>query len=268
MKAIIPVGGFGTRFGADGPKALLKLNDKPIIEHILKKLEGLPVDNIYIASNDRYYPNFNNWFFNYTSIKSLKKSESTNLGEAYNLRKGIMLLNDGSTCEENRLGQIGNIYHTLNEKQIKFTDDVLIIAGDNIFDFSLAEPYKYFMEKKKIVNVIYDIKSKEEAKRFGVVLIDKNGLITDFQEKPTEPKSALISVGIYFFPGEKLQLFDWYKNNFRNEKNAMDKIGTFFQKCLECCGEEIYGWTVPNSYKWFDIGSKGVLDEAKEYFRR
>lgn len=243
MKAIIQAGGLGTRLGLDKPKALIEVKGKPILEHILNKIAPLKLEKIYIVSNKKFYPHFKEWL------------------DSQQEKSRFLLLNDGSDSAENRLGQIGNIYFALNKEKIN--DNILIISSDNIFDFSLEEPYKLFLEKGTIINVIYDLKNKEQAKNFGVISV-KNGKITAFKEKPNEPESTLISVGISFFSAEDLHLFHKYNADYGKDKEKMDKMGYFFQECL-IKNVELNSWIVPEDKMWLDIGTEDLLKKAEEH---
>jgi len=242
MKAIIPVAGYATRLyplTLDKPKALLEVQEKPIITYIIKKIEELQdVDEIYVVTNDKFYSDFKAWSGNLDSTLEVK------------------LLNDKTTSNENRLGQIGDIQFAISKEKID--DDLLVIAGDNLFNFSLLPIYEFFSENQKCVNALYDIKSIESAKKLGIVKTNADNKIVSFEEKPPEPKTTNVSLGIYFFPKNKVGLIKEYLD----KNNNPDKMGYFMAWAIKNHG--VLGYLYHE--KWFDVGWKQSLDEARKEF--
>ena len=243
MKGIILAGGSGTRLyplTENKPKALLEVKGKPILEHILKKVEELSdISEIVIVSNARFFENFDEW------VKGFKS------------RISIKILNDGTKSNEDRLGQIGDIQLAI--EQFSSDEDLLIISGDNLFNFSLFPVYNFFKEKNVIVNALYDIKDLESAKHLGVMSIDlKTGLVVSFEEKPAEPKSTNVSLGIYFFPKDKVKKI----KVFFDKAGKPDKIGYLMAELTQ--KKELYGFVYLE--QWFDIGFKAALEQAEKEF--
>ncbi len=242
MKAIIPVAGYATRLyplTENMPKSLLDIQGKPMIEHIIDKLLELgAVDEIYIVSNAKFHPNFEEWLKNFKCTIPIK------------------LLNDNTTSNENRLGQIGDI--ALAMKAGNINDDLISINGDNLFNFSLKNIYEFFKEKRVIVNALHDAKSLRVAQEQGNASIDASGRVILFEEKPKEPKTTYVSPGIYFFPREKLKLISEYLNSGGNP----DKMGYFMIWLTE--RKELYGFVYEEKY--FDIGWPEALEQARREF--
>ena len=117
MKAIILAAGYATRLGEltkNQPKALLKIKNKGIIDYICEQIDQIDeINDIYVISNEKFYNNFIEWSKN------------------VNYKNNITILNDGSTTDENKLGAIGDIVFAIDE--MKIDDDILVIAGDNLF---------------------------------------------------------------------------------------------------------------------------------------
>lgn len=243
MKVIIPAAGYATRLyplTMNKPKHLLEVKGKPIIEHIVKKLEELDrVDEIYIVTNDKFYSNFRSW---------VKKVDSN---------VPIKIFNDGTISNEDRLGQVGDIKFVIDKT--KLNDDLFIISGDNLFNFSLKGVHDFHVNKNTNVNALYDIKSSEDASQLGVAAIDESSKIIGFQEKPKFPKSTLVSMGIYLFPKHKVELI----SKFLDEGNNPDKIGYFMEWLLH--NDELYGYVYEE--KWFDIGWPSSLEQARKEFK-
>ncbi len=231
MKILILAAGYAVRLKEitrDRPKPLLDIGRRKIIDRIIEKvasLEGAP--SIYIVTNAKFFDSFDKW------LKTSKEKKRT------------ALINDGSTLNENRLGAIKDI--DLAIKKGAIDDDLLVIAGDNLFDFDLGEFLKFAVTRPDGVSVaLHDIKDIESAKRFGVVSVDEKKRVVDFEEKPANPKSTLISTGIYYFPREKLRFIKEYVAT----SDKLDAPGY-------CIGwlsrrDKVHGFVF--SEDWYDIG--------------
>lgn len=242
MQAIIPVAGYATRLyplTEDKPKALLEVKGKPILEHIVGRISELPgVENIFIVSNDKYFKNFKQW------------------QESFQSNVPIKVLNDCTRSNEDRKGQVGDIQFVIEEEKVD--DDLLVVAGDNLFNFSLVPVFNFFTEKKTIVNALWDSKSLEVARQQGTVVIDESKELILFQEKAENPKSTLTSLGIYFFPREQVKLF----KHFIEDGNNPDKMGYFMIWLIK--NSVVYGHVYFD--KWFDIGWPTALEKARQEF--
>ena len=117
MDAIILAAGYGTRLHPltlDKPKPLLQVAGKPIVEHIINKLEELDiVDKIYIVTNNKFEGQFTDWLHNFAA------------------KKPIEVINDGTSSNEGRLGALGDINYAINIKNVE--KDIIVITGDNLF---------------------------------------------------------------------------------------------------------------------------------------
>ncbi len=245
MKAIILAAGYATRLyplTLEKPKSLLKIGRKNMIEHIISRVEQLAdVDEIYIVSNQKFYDDFLNWSHSYRSKKPIK------------------IINDMTSSNQDRLGAVGDIRYAIEKETID--DDVLVIAGDNLFEFSLNEFYDFFKEKKSCVVALYDIEDKKKASgKYGVVIIDENNRILEFEEKPKEPKTSLVSTACYIFSKEHIKLLE----KCIEENIALDNLGDFIKWLIE--KKDVYGFVFNEN--WFDIGSPEELREVKQHYRK
>ncbi len=243
VKALILAAGYATRLyplTKEKPKPLLLVGERPIIDHLIQKLDEIDdLDTIYVVTNQKFYHLFEDW------LKNLKA------------KKQIVLVNDGTTKHENRLGAIGDIELALRWKRI--SDDLLVVAGDNIFewdlkgftDYAKAEPGYFAMG-------VYDIKEKKKASKYGVVEIDDKGCIKNLREKPEEPATSLVATGIYYFPKDEFNLITAYLKVGREK----DAPGNFIHWLLKSRKVRCYSFRGV----WYDIGDKDSYRKANLKF--
>lgn len=242
IKSIILSAGYATRLyplTKNRPKPLLDVGGKPIVEHIIKKIEEVDeINEIFIVTNDKFYKNFLDWN---NSFESSKK---------------IVIINDKTASNENRLGSLGDIKFVI--EHMNLMDDILVVAGDNLFEFSILDVVKLYRRKKKTIVALYDVKDLELAKHYGIVLVNEDNKIIHFEEKPKNPKSTLSSTGIYIFPYRiAVKIIEFVK-----EEDKKDKIGNFLEWLYK--NKEVYCYI--SQKKWFDIGSLSQLEKARQEF--
>jgi glucose-1-phosphate thymidylyltransferase len=233
MESLILCAGFAKRLEPITeftPKPLLYVKDKPLLGHIIDAVDDLKIKRKVISVNKKFSSQFK-------YLLNLEKAG----GE-----KGIELVVEPSIDNAERYGAIGSINYAIRNAKIK--DDLLIIAGDNYFEFDLLELKKHFEKKKKPIIALYDVKSIEDAKLFGVVSVDNESRIVSFTEKPEKPKSTLISTGIYIFPKGMLKKF----HSYLKESGKHDEIGHFIEWLVK--NEEVYGYIYKEG-NWHDIGN-------------
>jgi glucose-1-phosphate thymidylyltransferase len=230
MKAIILCAGYAVRLHPltlDKPKALLEIKGRPILDYITDSLEKVKkIDEIYVISNAKFYNQFVSW----------KKSRKLN--------ENIFILNDGSLCNEDRVGGIGDLLFSIKEKTIN--DDFIVILGDNYVNFDLNKLVSFFDLKKGFSIGLCNINNFEEAKKFGVIKI-WNGEIISFVEKPKNPESTLVSTGIYIFSKENIPEIEKYIHE-HGPRGGPGYLIDFLRKKEKVYGLELNGF-------WYDIGS-------------
>ncbi len=224
MKCIILAGGFATRLWPlteKTPKPLLNLAGKPLLSHIAEKI---PAEvEIFVSVNSRFADDFENW------KKDFKGKNKVNV-----------FIEDANN-EDEKLGALFSVATCIKENKIN--DDLLLVAGDNYFDFSVEQFIATF-DKSPLV-AVFDIQNKEEAKKFGVV-VGQNGVVNKFMEKPDNPPSTLVSTGCSIIPQELLKNLCDYAEVHR------DNLGGVFEHFLQ---KKISVEYFAFSEKWFDIGS-------------
>ena len=239
MKCILLCGGYGTRLyplTLDRSKPLLPIANKPMIEHILEKIEKVgDIDEVLIVTNNKFFNNFRNW------------------KRKFSFSKPIKIINDYTNTNEDRLGAVGDIYFVIKKENVE--DDVFIVGGDNLFKFDLRKLVDFFKEKNSPVIALYDVKDKSiAAGRYGVVELDENNKIKNLEEKPKEPKTSLVSTACYILPEESIQDL----KEFISQKEKSDNLGDFFNWLIT--KKNLYGLVYKE--KWFDIGTRDQLKEA------
>ena len=244
MKALILAAGYATRLyplTLNTPKPLLKLQGRPIIDYIMDKIEQVgDVDQISIITNNKFYNQFDEWL-------TPKRSYSPTR---------YKLLNDCSKTVEDRLGAIGDIHLAVEQSMIN--DDLLIVGGDNLFDFNLNDFVRFALDNKPNHSVcLYLPNNHTNLSRFGIAQINEFAQITGFEEKPQTPKSNLIATCIYFIPKEKLYLIHKYLSAGHNK----DAPGSYISWLVK--HESVYGKICDGS--WFDLGDFDAISEALIY---
>ena len=247
MKAIILAAGFGTRLypmTRNLPKALLKIGEKTILDHLMAKLETLSVvDEVILVSNERFYRQFLDW----------KKTAPYS--------KPVHVLSNKACDPEKSLGAVRDFFLALRSGHCG-SDDFLVFCGNNYFDFPLGYMLLPALGHRESAFVgVHNVKDKSLAREYGVVEMDDHHRITRFEEKPANPRSTQVSIGAYFFPASyRLRVYEYLEIEKRNP----DKIGDFFAWLTG--KERLYGIEFDGA--WFDIGSMASYDTARDYFER
>ncbi len=243
MKCVILAGGYAKRMWPLTkriPKPMLKVGDKPIIEHIMERLEVLEeIEEIHISTNEKFKRDFERWL------------------EGFKTKKSVKIIAEPTTKEEEKFGSIGALRYLIETEGID--DDLLVIGGDNLFDLDLTEFLNYFLHKKTPVVAFQDVGDVNIVrKRFGTGILDENLRIIGFEEKPENPTSTLASTCIYIFPKETLKMI----HKYIEEQNNPDAAGQFIKWLSEKM--RVHGFVFNG--RWFDIGSFEMWERAKKEF--
>ncbi len=242
MQALILAGGYGTRLGdltRNRSKVLLPIGGRPMADWVLEKALALPaVEQAVVVTNDRFFDDFGRWH------------------DSHPDRDRIAVLNDGTTSNANRLGAVGDVLFAIEHQSID--DDLLIMAGDNVFDFDLA-PMALMLGAKGSCAALYDVGSLEAAKRYSNASMDANGRITGFVEKPPNPSSTMVAVALYMYRASDLALFA----SFSDEGHNLDLIGGFLQWAHR--QTPVFGCRFEGN--WWDIGARAEFEAVNAYLR-
>lgn len=242
MKAIILAAGYATRLyplTIDKPKALLPIGPKPILNYIVNEIETIPeIDQLIIVSNTKFYQNFVDW----------KKDFDTRLN--------VTILDDKTTDDTNKLGAVGDISFAVDNLAID--DDLIIMAGDNIFTFRLKDYYDAYKACDKDMILVKEIEDREELKRMGNVIADDTGLVLDMVEKPADPQSNLAAFAAYIYKRDTVPMIKQYLS----EGNNPDAPG-FFPSWL-CKRKPIMAYAFDG--ECYDIGTPKSYEEVNKIF--
>ena len=188
MKCLILAAGYATRMyplTENFPKPLLKVQGKTILDWLIGDIDTLGVvDEYVVISNHKFAHHFDAW--------------------AKERPQKITVVDDGTESNETRLGAVRDIQFAIDA--CKIDDDMLVIAGDNLLNFSLTKFIAYAMEKKTSCIMRYYEAVKEKLSRSGVATIDENDKIVDMEEKPAQPKSNWCCPPFYYYTREDARL--------------------------------------------------------------
>ena len=235
MKALILAAGYATRLRplTDSiPKQLLPVGGRPIVDWIFDRIEETSADEIHLVTNARFADDFVCWARD----------------------KDVVVHNDGTTSNEDRLGAIGDIQF------VDLDDDLLVTAGDNLFDYSLGDYEAYWRERDGSCIAVYDVGDPELAKKYGVVDVDENDRVTAFVEKPVDPPTTLCATATYLYTREDANLIATYLA----EGNPPDQPGNYVAWLH--ARAPVYAYRFEGD--WFDIGDRDQLLEADNRMRR
>jgi len=244
LKALVLAAGYATRLyplTKKFPKPLLLVGGRPIIDYLIDKLQEIEqIDEVIVITNSKFIQRFKRW------------------AKAKAGGKRISVVDDLTQDETDKRGAIGDMHFAITLKRIR--DDLLVIGGDNLFDGPLHDFLRFAsVHRDKPVIGVYDIKSKSEAKKYGVIALDKNNRIVDFQEKPEIPRSTLVAMCLYCFPKKRLGLIKRYIEGKANKKDATGFYIDWLRK-----KESVYGFIFDG--RWYDIGHHKFYRQAQEKF--
>jgi glucose-1-phosphate thymidylyltransferase len=246
MKALILAAGYATRLyplTKEYPKALLTVEHKPIIDYVVEKLNvAKEINEIIVVTNSKFFSRFKKWKLKQKGIKH------------------ISILDDLTTDNKNRRGAIGDIDFAIDKKNIR--EDLLVVGGDNLFDDCL-DGFLGFVRMKNGSPVIgiHKLKDKSHADRFGVVRLNRQGRVIDFEEKPRNPKSTLVAMCLYYFPRKTLALVKEYLSRKAGRHDATGVYIDWLRDKLP-----VFGFVFGK--RWYDIGDHKFYNQARESFAK
>jgi glucose-1-phosphate thymidylyltransferase len=242
MKAILLAAGYATRLRPltdDRAKSLLPVGGRPMADWILDKVvEVDEVDEVHVVTNARFADAFTEWA----------------------ATRNVTVHDDGTTSNDDRLGAIGDIAFVADREGWD-GEDLLVIAGDNLFDFSLADYVAFWRGKSDGASAIalYEHPQQELLSQYAVVEVDPDERIMSFVEKPANPPSNLIAIATYIYNRAHVALLHAYLA----EGNSPDAPGSFIEWLYKRA--PVYGYRFGG--EWLDIGDRSQLLEADNRVR-
>jgi glucose-1-phosphate thymidylyltransferase len=241
MKAVILAAGYATRLRPlteNFPKPLLHVGGRPMLDWIVERVEEVgEIDGLHVVTNSRYAADFERW------------AEG----------RDIQVHDDGTTSNEDRLGAIGDLRFTIEEGRLQ-GDHLIVIAGDNLFDYSLAGYVDWWHGKGTASAIaVRRIPDRELIKQYGVVTIGADDRITSIVEKPDDPQGDLAATATYIYHREHAALIQEYLE----EGNSPDAPGRFPEWLVHRA--PVYGYAFEGL--WMDIGDREQLLEADNLLR-
>jgi len=240
MKCLILAAGYATRLyplTENFPKPLLKVQDKTILDWLVDDIDeaGL-VDEFIVISNHRFAQHFTDW----AKTKNQK----------------ITVVDDGTSTNETRLGAVKDIQFTI--EKLALDDDMLVIAGDNVLDFSLQRFIHYALEKKSSCIMRYYEPVDEKLLKCGVVTIDDNDRILKMTEKSPAPATHWCCPPFYYYAREDARLVQ----AGIDAGCGTDAPGSYI--AWLCTQTPVYAMEMPG--KRFDIGNLKSYEEVQKTY--
>ena len=242
MKNIVIAAGYATRLyplTENFPKPLLKIGDSTILDRMMADIDAIPeVEEHIIVTNHRFAHIFEEW-----------KANS-------NYSKPITIIDDGTTDNDNRLGAVRDLLLALEYRSVD--DDIMVLAADNILDFSLQGFVEYFKEKETSVIMCHHEPELRKLQRTGVIAVDGDMKVLEMQEKPEKPVSNWAVPPFYIYSKTDLPLI----RECMEHGCGFDAPGNLAHYLAEVT--DLHAWPMPGSR--FDIGSMDSYEEAQERY--
>ncbi|MDP6127372.1 MAG: nucleotidyltransferase family protein [Dehalococcoidales bacterium] len=224
MKCLILASGFATRLyplTLTRAKPLLTYKYRPLLSHIVDKIPQKM--EVYITVNKKFENDFRIWQEDFPKLTELVVEDVWR--------------------EEQSLGATGSLLQAVQD--LSFEDDLLVLAGDNYFEFSIPRFLGAYNGKNTLI-AVHDTGNRDDATQFGVVTVE-GSKVTSFEEKPSQPKSSLIATGCYVFPARIFPLLEKYCAS-----DGRDNLGDFIEYLFN--EDEVHAWSFQET--WFDMGNE------------
>jgi len=244
MKNIIIAAGYATRLyplTENFPKPLLKIGGSTILGRILNDVDKFDeIDEHVIVTNHKFAHIFEEWAA--TDCKALSKP--------------VRIIDDGTSTNDTRLGAVKDLLLAIDECNVD--DDIMVLAADNILDFSFRGFVDFFKTKQTSCIMCHNQPSVEKLQRTGVVVLDENNKVLNMEEKPQEPKSHWAVPPFYIYKKSDMPLI----KDCMNHGCGFDAPGNLAHYLCEVT--DMHAWEMPGGR--FDIGSLDTYEEAKRIY--
>lgn len=240
MKTVVLAAGYATRLyplTENFPKPLLEIGSSTILGRMLDDIDGIPeVSEHIVVSNGKFAPIFEQW---------ARKLQS--------LRKPVRVLSDETFTNETRLGAVRDLLLAI--EKFSLDEDLLVLAADNILDFSLKGFVEEFKKKGTSMIMCHYEPEIYKLQRTGVIEVDDDMKVLQMQEKPQEPVSHWAVPPFYIYRREDLPLI----KGAIEGGCGFDAPGNLAHYLVD--RTEIHAWKMPAGR--FDIGSLDTYEQAK-----
>lgn len=241
MKCLILAAGYATRLyplTENFPKPLLEVGGKTILDWLVDDIDaaGL-VDEYVVISNHKFAHHFDDW----AKGKAMK----------------VTVVDDGTSSNETRLGAVKDIQFAID--QLALDDDMLVIAGDNVLDFSLTEFVRYAKQRDTSCIMRYFEPNEQKLTKCGVVEVDRQDRILSMEEKPAQPKSHWCCPPFYYYTRQDAKLVE----KGIDAGCGTDAPGSYI--AWLCTQTPVYAMQMPG--KRYDVGNLESYQKIREEYK-
>ena len=257
MKSIVIAAGYATRLyplTENFPKPLLQIGNSTILDRLLDDVDQIEeVTEHVVVTNHKFAQIFEEWAKKRTAPRDTSGADGAQEAPCKSManRKPIRIIDDGTTTNEGRLGAVRDLLLAIEGCD----DDLLVMAGDNLLDFSLKGFVDYFQQKGTSVIMCHDEPSREKLQRTGVITVDSEMRVQEMEEKPQEPKSHWAVPPFYIYACEDIPLI----LDCMNHGCGMDAPGSLARYLSGV--STLHAWPMPG--KRHDIGTMDSYLEVK-----
>lgn len=240
MVCIILAAGYATRMyplTENFPKPLLQVGKKTILDWIVDDVSNYGINDFVVISNHKFIDHFNNWAKTKTRV--------------------ITVIDDLSTTNENRLGAVRDINLAIKKQNIK--EDVLVLAGDNVLDFSFGSFIDYAKIKKTSCIMRYYEPTIKPDKKYCVCSTSDDDKVLYMKEKVLNPQSHYLVPPFYYYKKEDLNLIE----KALNDNCPYDAPGSLVEYL--CSKTTFHAMLMPG--KRYDVGSIETYNQIKESYK-
>lgn len=253
MKCLILAAGYATRLyplTENFPKPLLKVGEKTILDWLVDDIVTINVvDEFIVISNHKFAKYFVDW------AKEKWFLVGQNAGET---APKFTVVDDGTNSNETRLGAVRDIQFAMDTLGVD--EDILVIAGDNILDFSFKRFLEFAKAKGTSCVMCHEENRLEKQQKTAIITKDDNDLITSYEEKPKEPKGNLAVPPFYYYRAEDAKRIS---EALADGCNA-DAPGSFAAWLSK--QTEVHAYEMPG--KRYDIGDINSYEAVKAVFAK
>ena len=244
MDAILLAGGYATRLyplTLNRPKALLPVGGRPILDHLVDVLDACgEIARMFLVTNSKFAVHFSHW------------------AAARGPGKPFSIVDDGTASNETRLGAIGDIQFVLDRAEVDTKDGLYVLGTDNLARFDITEIIRLSRSRKADAIFACHTKDLGRLRRMGVAVVDETGRVTDFEEKPQNPKSDLCVPPFYAYTAPSVGLI-W---RYLKEGNNPDAPGHLVAWMIR--QRPVYACVAPEPT--YDIGTVESYEEVCRTF--